>query len=294
MAEANIATTTDQPTPVVAVTGANGMVGTALCPYLEERNIATMALSRPEVDFHSIDSITDALSGADTVIHLIAKTHSDQSLDQLPAYREINVELTERVLQAAHRANIKRFIYVSSIKALGETTNTTPFSHTSQPHPDGAYGLSKLEAEQRVQARCCEFDIEWIVVRPPLVFAREAQGNIAFLLKALQLGLPLPLASIRNKRHIVELEDLCQILLRCVTIKQAANTTLLAATLPALSTPELIRKLAKENQLTARMLPAPAWALQLVFKGLGKPEQARKLLGNLELDDSYTRKVLGL
>ena len=202
--------------------------------------------------------------------------------------------MTERVLLAARQANIKRVVFVSSIKVLGESTQHTPFSHASVPQPEGAYGISKLEAEQRVQAICREHGMEWVIVRPPLVYSPLAKGNIEALNKALQHRLPLPLASIRNRRHVVELTDLCDILLRCIVSPSAANSILLAASQPALSTPELIRKLGDEQSLSPLLLPCPTWALKLALYGLGKSEQAKRLLGNLELDDSYTRNLLGL
>ncbi|MYM62850.1 NAD-dependent epimerase/dehydratase family protein [Pseudomaricurvus sp. HS19] len=292
----------------IAVTGANGFVGTALCSHLAKRQHRVIALLRspaalnqwPEdsnsravsVDYNDDSSLLTVLAGCDVVVHLIARTHSADSADALRDYLKVNLELSERIAKLAARAGIRRLVYLSSIKALGEATCGTPFSSGSEPQPTTPYGISKLETEQRLQELCQELGMELTVVRPPLIYAAHAKGNIHTLRRALEKGLPLPLASIHNHRSIVTLPHLCELLRHCCELPQMAGQTLLTSDCPTLSTPQLVRKIAADIGRPARLLPIPPALLRLAARCVGKKEMADRLLGDLEVDDSATRKLL--
>ncbi len=292
----------------IAVTGANGFVGAALCSHLATHQHQVIALLRsPEallnwlednncrpvsVDYNDDAALLTALAGCDVVVHLIARTHSADSTDALRDYRKVNVELSERLANLAARAGIRRFVYLSSIKALGEATCGTPFASGSKPHPTTPYGISKLETEQRLQELCQELGMELTVVRPPLIYAAHAKGNIHTLRRALEKGLPLPLASIHNHRSIVTLPHLCELLRHCCELPQMANQVLLTSDRPTLSTPQLVRMIATDIDRPARLFPVPPLLLKWAAYCAGKKDMADRLLGNLEVDDTATCKLL--
>ncbi|NIB44868.1 NAD-dependent epimerase/dehydratase family protein [Pseudomaricurvus alkylphenolicus] len=277
----------------IAVTGANGFVGRALCASLTEQGHRVVELCRP-TNFFDEAALEKPLSGCKCVIHTIGKTHSSDSLAQLQQYRDINVDLSASVARAAAKAGVARFIYLSSIKVNGDSSGETPFCPKSHPTPSGAYGISKLEAEQALTATCDELGMELVIVRPPLIFAPHAKGNIASLSRAIKLRLPLPLNSIRNRRSIVDLEVLCSILTKCCEQPGINGQIFLVSNGTPISTADLVRRLAKQTNRRALLVPVPTPLLQFAGRMLGKREAINKLCGNLEVDDQQTRAILNL
>lgn len=290
-------------TATIAITGANGFVGSALCQLLYSRNIDYRALLRSgsesqiknsaHVDYNSCDSIKSALSGCNTLIHLIAKTHSAETPESLADYRKINVELSRTIALACREAEIKRVVFLSSIKVNGEETKKEPFDHNSEPAPTTAYGISKHEAEIVWQETCGNHGIELVIIRPPLIFAAHAKGNIANLRKAIEHYLPLPLNSIDNKRSIIDLHELCELIYTCSHISDAVGQTVLAST-DCLSTPDLIRKIERNIEHKALLFPFPVSLLKLLAKITGKQELLGKLCNDLVIDDRQTKQFIGL
>lgn len=208
------------------VTGANGFVGNALVAALQQdgHSVRRALRNRREAesdavavgDINGLTDWADALHDIDVVIHLAARVHVMQETagDPLAAFREVNVEGTENLARQATAAGVKRLVYVSSIKVNGEATLLgRTFREEDTPHPQDPYGISKWEAEQVLHRVAAETGLEVVIVRPPLVYGPGVKGNFAQMLKVLKRGIPLPLASIRNRRSFIYVGNLVDALL---------------------------------------------------------------------------------
>lgn len=291
----------------IAVTGANGYVGSALCRHLARQGHHVVALTRRPFttsdisltnrvsqDFSNPALLSEQLTGCEAVVHLAARTHSDtdNSPETLADYRLANVTTTEALVKASSHAGVKRFIYISSIKVNGERTEGQPFTAQCAPQPQDAYGITKYEAEQRAAALCQDLGLELTIIRPPLIHGQGAKGNLARLSGAIDRGLPLPLGGINNKRDLIALPNLCDLIATCVVHPNAAGQTFLAADGRSLSTPEIIKLLASQSPRKARLLPCPTGTVKVLAKILGRSAQIQRLLGDLEIDIQHTCDTL--
>lgn len=286
-------------TPIIAVTGASGFVGNALCHMLQRRNIGYRALQRKNtekpacsaVNYDSKNSIKSALQGCHTLVHLIAKTHSRNNSENLTDYRKVNVDLGKEIALAAGETDIKRIVFLSSIKVNGEETQATPFDHNSKPSPTTAYGISKLEAELMLQEVCDRNRMELVIIRAPLIFSPLAKGNIASLRWAIEHLLPLPLGSINNQRSIIDLHQICELIYACCNAPQVSGKTLLPSS-ETLSTPDLVRKIGTSINRQPLLIPFPVTALKLLARTSGRQHALDKLCGNLVIDSSEAKRIL--
>lgn len=241
-------------------------------------------------EISGIDESTDwtaALDGCDLVIHLAAggATEGDGSIDPLAANRRINVAGTERLARSAASAGVRRFVHVSTIKVNGEGTQPgKPYTEKDAPSPMDAYGISKWEGEQALARVAQQTGLEVAIVRPPLVYGPGAKGNFAQLMKIVRKCVPMPLGSARNRRDMIYLDNLADACIACATHPGAAGKTFLVCDGDPMSTPELIRRLAKAMALPSRVLPFPPAMLRLAGSLLGKSGQVRRLLDSLEVD----------
>jgi nucleoside-diphosphate-sugar epimerase len=293
----------------VVVTGANGFVGKPLCAALLASGHEVRALIRrdealralPEgaeaVVLPRLDESTDwsqALSNADAVVHLVARTHvlEDKAADPLSAYRATNVGLTEALVRAAIAAGVRRFVFMSSIKAAGENADA-PYSETMTPQPQDAYGVSKLEAEGRLLELSAGTGLEPVVLRPPLVYGPGVKANFLRLMKALDRGLPLPLGAVRNARSMVYVGNLASAVAAALTHPGAAGEMFHVADRETLSTSELLLCLGALLGRPARLLPVPAGLLRLGGRALNKQGEMDRLLGSLTVSTEKIHRSLG-
>ncbi|MDP1871630.1 MAG: SDR family oxidoreductase [Gallionella sp.] len=293
----------------VLVTGASGFVGGALCAGLVGLGHEVRASVRnPEIfsivgcDVLKISSIdfdtdwADSVTGVDVVIHLAARVHvmTDKASNSLAEFRRVNVAGTENLARQAARAGVKRLVYVSSIKVNGEATEgVRKFSELDAPVPQDPYGVSKYEAEQALHRVAAETGLEVVIVRPPLVYGAGVKGNFAQMLKVLALGIPLPLASVGNRRSLIYVGNLVDALILCATHPAAAGQTYLVSDGDDVSTPELLRELGDAMGHPARLLPCPQALLKLAGRLTGKADQVERLLGSLRVDSDKIRRELG-
>ena len=288
------------------VTGASGFVGKALLAELLRRGQDVRSAVRHEdtaienaVVVGSIDGKTnwaDALPGVNVIIHLAARVHvmEDHADDPLSEFRRVNVEGTEHLARAAVANGVKRLVYVSSIKVNGEETDgVSRFSESDALNPQDPYGVSKWEAEQALHKVAEETGLEIVIVRPPLVYGAGVKGNFARMIKMLAKGLPLPLASARNRRSLIYVGNLVDALVLCATHPAAVAQTYLASDGEDISTPELLRQLGGAMGHPARILSCPLSLLRLAGKLTGKTDQIERLLGSLQVDSSKLRRELG-
>jgi nucleoside-diphosphate-sugar epimerase len=289
----------------VLITGSTGFVGRRLraCLATKGRDLRC-AVRTPSPDENSI-AVGDigpdtqwekALNEVDTVIHTAARAHimKDEVPDPLAEYRNVNVEGTLNLARQAAEDGVRRFVFISSIKVNGEQTPLhQPFTAEDTPAPEDAYGISKMEAEQGLQALAAETGMEVVIIRPPLVYGPGVKGNFATLMRLVEKGIPLPLGAIHNKRSLVALDNLVDLIITCIDHPAAANQVFLAGDGEDLSTTELLRGVANAMGKPARLIPVPAGVLMLGATVLGKKAMAQRLLGSLQVDISKAREVLG-
>jgi nucleoside-diphosphate-sugar epimerase len=291
------------------VTGANGFVGQAVCRALRARGDEVIGVARKASgliegvrpwlvdgdDFASLDRDVKSLIHGDCVIHLAARVHvmRDTSVDPLAAYCATNVAGTLRVAQAARRAGARRFVYVSSIKALAESDHGVPLKETDPPTPVDPYGISKLEAEHALAEFGRQRGIEVAIVRPPLVYGPGVRANFLQLMRAIARGIPLPLGAIDARRSMVFVDNLADALVHCATDPRAAGQTFHVSDGHDLSVSELALTLARVLNVPPRLLPvSPSW-LRIAGRLTGRSAQVDRLIGSLQLDISHIRETLG-
>ena len=237
----------------------------------------------------------EALIDINTVIHLAARVHmmKDDVSDPLEEFRHVNVEGTFKLARQAAACGVKRFIFLSTVKVNGEETSGQPFSEQSPPHPQDSYAVSKFEAELGLQLIARETDMEVVIIRPPLVYGPAVKGNFQSMMRWINKGIPLPLGAIRNHRSLVGLDNLVDFIITCIDHPAAANQTFLVADGEDLSTTDLLRRVGQVMGKPARLIPVPMSALKFGARLLGKQTMAQRLCGNLQVDISRARKVLG-
>jgi UDP-glucose 4-epimerase len=292
----------------VLITGANGFVGEALCAALQASGFDLTAAVRSRQSVQSlacnmiveIDDINantqwhDALQGIDVVIHLAARVHvmQENHADPLAEFRSINVEGTKNLARQAVTQGVRRFIYLSSIKVNGEQTKSKPFTADDKVNPEDPYGLSKWEAERILQAISAETGLETVIIRPPLIYGPGVKGNFLRLMKLLQNGWPIPLGRVQNKRSMVNLDNLCDLIRICIEHPAAKGEVFLVSDDQDLSTPELIGLLAHYLNKSAKLLPVPIFILRALAAVLGKTSEIDRLCSSLQIDIRKTQRLL--
>lgn len=283
----------------ILVTGANGFVGKALCEALEHEGInftaaVRIAKTAEEVAVGNIDENTvwdKALSGCDTVVHLAARVHvmHDTATDPLASYRSINTAGTLRLAQQAAEAGVTHFVFVSTIKVLGESGY---FTRDDQPQPLDPYAVSKLEAEQALLALGTQTGMKITIIRPPLVYGPGVGANFRKLLGAVKRGIPLPFGLVNNQRSLVYVGNLVSLIATSVKNEKSHNEVLLVDDGKPISTRNLILAMAKALNRKTFLIPVPCLLITALATLLGKKAAAQRLLGNLAVDSSHTRQLL--
>ncbi|MBF8669040.1 SDR family oxidoreductase [Pseudomonas putida] len=291
----------------VMVTGATGFVGAHLLKSLialerfdavpcVRRNMSGALGMDNAVLVGDINGTTDwkeALSNVDVVVHVAARAHvgKEPVADPLILYRQVNVEGTLNLARHAAKAGVQRFIFISSIGVNGNA-NTRPFTVNDGPDPRDPYAKSKWEAEQGLWEVQQKTGMEIVIIRPPLVYGPGAPGNFGRLVTWVERGIPLPLGAIHNRRTLVGIDNLVDLILHCTCHPAAANQVFLAGDAEDLSTTALLRQVAIAKGRSARLIPVPARLLELLLILLGKRAMAQRLLGSLQVDITRTCELL--
>ncbi|MGE5505905.1 MAG: NAD-dependent epimerase/dehydratase family protein [Actinomycetota bacterium] len=293
----------------VLVTGATGFVGGAVLRALATNGHEAVAAVRradhalpaavcpvrvgelgPHTDW------TEALAGAEAVVHLAARAHvlNDPDPDPLAVFRRVNRDGTVRLAEQAVAAGVKRLVFVSTIKVHGEATPPgRPFRPEDPPAPEDGYGLAKAEAEAALADIAARTGMELVVIRPPLVHGPRAKGNLASLMTAIARRMPLPLGAIDNRRSLVGVDNLADLVRVCLEHPAAAGRSFLVRDSEDVSTPGLIRRLAGAMGRRPLLVPVPPALLTAAGRLLGRQTTVERLLGSLTVDDAATREVLG-
>jgi UDP-4-keto-D-QuiNAc 4-reductase len=300
----------------VLVSGASGFLGRAVTEGLLARGYAVRALVRPgsgpaaagatpvRADgLHDRASLARALAGVEAVVHLAARVHvmRDPSPDPLAQFRRVNVEGTRALLEETVRAGVGRFLFASSVKALGEG-GETPWDDRTPAAPTDPYGISKLEAEEVVRALGGAAGVHAPILRLPLVYGPGVRANFLRLMRAVDRGVPLPFGAVRNRRSLAFSGNVAAAVVRALEVPEA-NETFLFSDGEDVSTPELVRGLAAALGRRARLLPVPP----ALFRAAGRAGDAlrnfvpfpltsaavERLLGSLVVDSSRFRARTG-
>ncbi len=291
----------------ILVTGATGFVGRAVVPLLEQRGHAVRAAVRTAgaavpgsaatvvvEDIGPATGWSHALEGIDAVVHLAARVHvmRDTASDPLAAFRRVNTAGTRVLAEAAAAAGVRRFVYLSSVKALADESRPEPLDEATEPDPHSPYGISKLEAERALAEVATRSGLEVVVIRPPLVYGPGVGGNFRRLLQAVDRGLPLPLGTLDNRRSLIYVGNLADAVLECLTHPRAAGGRFLVHDGRPMSTAELVRAIADAMGRPARLLPVPRAVLALGARLTGQQATFDRIAGTLVIDDGAIRRAL--
>jgi nucleoside-diphosphate-sugar epimerase len=289
------------------VTGATGFIGTALVKRLiaegrvvraaVRRRDAPLPASVEAVHVPDIGPTTDwlaALGGVDAAVHLAARAHvlDTSYLEAFEEYRAANAVATLRLAEAAAAAGVRRFVFMSSARVHGARTSGTPFTETSPLSAEDPYGRSKVEAELGLARVARGTQLETVVLRPPLVYGAEARGNFARLMRLVHRGIPLPLGAVRNRRSLVYVGNLVDAIVRSLDRPGAGGQTFLVSDGKDVSTPELVRRMARALGRPARLIPVPPALLRIGGALAGRRDDVARLVDDLVVDSSHIRVAL--
>lgn len=291
------------------VTGGTGFVGSVLIEQLIRSGFAVRAAIRREVDAIPVGvepiivgdiapttQWRDALTEVDVIIHLAARVHvvRDGAANPLAEFRKTNVEGTLVLAKQAADSGVRRFIFLSSVKVNGEATPMNrPFTPDDLPKPEDPYGISKYEAELGLRQLAYGADMEVVVIRPPLVYGQRVKGNVLRLLNWIEHGSPLPFANVDNRRSLLNVRNLVDVIMRCLEHPAAAGQTFLVSDGEDISTGDLVRHLAVAMGKKPRLFSVPLLLSRSAFQLAGRRDLWQRLFGSLQIDDQKARELLG-
>lgn len=290
----------------VLVTGATGFIGSHLLALLDRNQYRIKASTRKTLSANSpnittikindINGTTDwqeALAGIDCVIHLAGRAHvlKDTSIDPEAEFYRINVLGTSNLVKQAIATNVKRFIFMSSVGAMANSSNV-PLTESSPCSPESPYGRSKLKAEKTLKELCKNSPMSWTILRPPLVYGPGNPGNMVRLLKLVQSELPLPLGAVNNRRSFLYVGNLVDAIETCINHPNAENQTFLVTDGEDLSTPTLITKIAQSMNHKNLLFPVPLALIKAIGLLSGKRDATARLTDSLSLDSRKINSIL--
>jgi nucleoside-diphosphate-sugar epimerase len=290
----------------VLVTGGSGFIGRALIARLGQAGHEVVATSRdrqlelpgarvchiaelgPETDW------SKALEGIEAIIHLAARVHVMDERAADPAFENsrINSQGTARLAAQAAEAGVRHFIYFSTIKVHGEASGPEPFHAADTANPQDPYAKTKLEAEQALLEIAGNCAMRASIIRPPLVYGPGVGGNFLSMLRLSAKGWPLPLASIDNRRSLIYVGNLVDLVSHLLDHRGPISGIWLARDGEDVSTPELFRRTSAALGLKAHILPFPKFLLAFAGALVGKAAVVSRLTQSLVIDDSPTRNDL--
>jgi len=282
---------------MIAVTGASGFIGRALCAALADSGMPVRAVVRPGTkpigsrmacaeipDLLDGAALRRAFQGASAVVHLAGRAHRmrESAHDALAEFRRVNVDGTRAVVEAAAAAGVRRCLVASSVKAVGDA-NTTPWTEVTIPAPSDPYGVSKLEAEQAALEGGATRGVEAVVMRSPLVYGPGAPANVLRLLRLVDRGLPLPLGRIRNRRSMLYIGNLVSAVRTLLDAPRVGGEVFFLADGVDLSTPDLVRTIARALNRPVRLWPVPVSVLRLGGLLTRRSAEVARLVGSLSV-----------
>lgn len=277
----------------VILTGAGGFVGRHLANTLKAREMPFHPLSRADFDLDD-EALAARLPHSEACIHLAGRAHKHRETEaDAPLYHLENVVLTQRMLRIAQAAGVKHFIFLSTIGVHGTRTTDAAFSELSPLRPETPYAESKIQAEEEVIRFCTAHDMSWTILRPPLVYGDHAPGNIGMLQKLLRTKLPLPFAALKNRRSLISVDNLCDLILYCLHSGNARNQVYTPSDGIDRSTADLLRLLAARENSRASLIYCPVWLLKMGAVLTGMRKRLNPLWDDLRVDHKKSVTQLG-
>lgn len=290
----------------ILVTGASGFIGQHLVPILcslgHEVRCAVSKLhpflDAPQVIVDKLENKPDwstALDGIEIVIHLAARAHimEEKALSPLDEYCKVNFEGTKHLASQAANQGVKRFVFLSSIKVNGEfTEEQQPFTEQSPALTSDPYGLSKLYAEQFLSELAHHSTMEYVVIRPPLIYGPRVKANFLKMLQLVSKKYPLPFKNVNNNRNLIYIDNLTSALCAVLEHPNAANQTYLVADNESVSLTQMLQKIAEGMAVPIFLLPIPIKLMNSILKLIGKANLLTRLFGSLEVSNDKIKKDL--
>lgn len=287
--------------PKILVTGADGFIGRHLVSLLESRgydcycavrrggrNSRYLAVGEigPGTDWSRL------VRGVDVVVHLAGRAHilKEISADPRAEFMRVNAEGTAALAACAGRAGVRRFIYLSSIGVYGRTTSSSPITEDSTLSPHNYYSESKLAGERAASAAAGSMEVT--VVRPPLVYGAGVKANFLRLLQLANSGWPIPLGAVNNRRSLVNVWDLCDLLARLLEHSEVAGRAWVVSDGIHLSTADLLRRIGTAMKKTVRLIPVPTRVLRTIGVAMGRGSEISSLCDSLVVDMTTTCRDL--
>ena len=288
------------------ITGSNGFLGQYLSKFLAEKGYSILAHTREaqtfdhsnirNINFDLNDNLDNIdLNQVEVIIHCAGRAHvmHETAASPLEAYRQTNVKGTLNLAQKAVQSGVKRFIYLSSIKVNGEQTTTQAFCPNDDVHTDDPYGLSKYEAEQALLALSQRTGLEVVIIRPVLIYGPNVKANFKSMVNLATKKLPLPIGCLDNKRSMVSVYNLADLIHTCMTHPNANREVFLASDQDDISVKQLFEKLAKYQNNQLLMLPVPKSLISFMASLVGKKAVASRLCSELVVDTTKNTQLLG-
>lgn len=280
----------------VIVTGATGFIGQQLISCFDKESLTIFSRQKIQ-DYQNINASLETMLDKqvidqhfDVAIHLAGLAHNSYSLDE---FRKINVDSTVAFARQLAESGLKRFVFISSIGVNGNKTDTVPFSELSTVNPHADYAISKYEAEIELTKLSRELEFELVIIRPPLVYGKDAPGNFRNLHNLISRGIPLPFGLANNSRSFISVRNLCNFIVLCSTHSRAANELFLVADDEFISTKELINVIWQAKNIKSFLIPIPIVAFKFLFSLLGRSSMSVQLFDNLEIDNTKAKSLLG-
>lgn len=289
--------------PKIVITGGSGFLGFNLLNNKVFQDALAIGRTPPhnhqsfkKVSFEADDDLAKIFNNVEIVVHLAARAHvmKDTIKNPLDEFRRVNTVGTLNLAEKAAIAGVKRFIFISTVKVLGEKTkNGQAFKNNDSLNPQDPYSISKAEAEVGLKAIGEAYDMEIVIIRPPLVYGKGVKGNFANLLKLARFPIPLPFGSIHNKRSLVSIENLVDLIIVCLNHPKAKNQTFLVSDDDDMSTPELFLRLADAGGYKAYIFRFPLVLLSIFLRVLGKSAIYERLCCSMQVNFDFTKSELG-
>ena len=289
----------------ILITGSNGFLGQYLAQFLAEKNYLVLAQTRKaqtfaypnivNINFDLNDNLANIdLRQVDVIVHCAGRAHvmHETAASPLEEYRQTNVQGTLNLAQKAVQSGVKRFIYLSSIKVNGEQTTTQPFKPNDKVNTDDAYGLSKYEAEQALLKLSQETGLEVVIIRPVLIYGPKVKANFKSMMALARKKFPLPIGCLDNKRSMVSVYNLADLIEVCLTHPNAKNEIFLVSDQDDISVKQLFEKLAYYQNNKLMILPIPKKLISLLATLVGKGAMASRLCSELVVDTSKNTALL--
>ena len=289
--------------PKIVLTGGSGFLGTHLLDHEAFRDALAIGRTQPVnhqhfqiVSFYADDDLSPVFNDKEVVVHAAARAHimNDPAKSPLNEFRHVNTVGTLNLAEKAAIAGVKRFIFISTVKVLGEQTEPgQAFKNGDSFNPQDPYSISKVEAEMGLKLIGEAYGMEIVIIRPPLVYGKGVKGNFSSLLKLARFPIPLPFGSIQNKRSLVSVENLVDLIVTCISHPNAKNQTFLVSDDDDMSTSILFSRLAAAGGYKAYIFSFPLILLSISLRVLGKSAIYERLCGSMQVNIDYTKSQLG-